>query len=84
MPDLNRVSLLASALVLLCACAGTSIVQRNVVPTDERPRKCIGSNDRNACTQYATQRCAGGFDVFEMDVPGDDGAVLRAYYYKCL
>lgn len=80
----NGVVPLAAALLVLCACAGAGVVPRNVVPVDERPRKCIGSNERNACTQYATQRCGGGFDVFEMDVPGDDGVARRAYYYKCL
>ena len=85
MTNFDRVAIFASALLVLCACAGTSMVPRNVVPVDERPRKCIvAGNDRNACAQYASQRCAGGFDVFEMETPGDDGAMRRAYYYKCL
>ena len=84
MTGLNRAAMFAPALLVLFSCAGAG-TPRYVVPADERPRKCVVSGtDRNACAQYASMRCAGGYDVFEMDVQGDDGVVRRAFYYKCL
>ena len=47
--------------------------------------RCVGGSfDRNFCVQYANQRCAAGFEVFEKEAAEEDGVVRRAYYFKCI
>lgn len=75
----------ALTLLVVSGCVSAGVATQNPTPFHDRVQKCVASShDRNACMQFANQRCAGGFEVFEMDAAEGDGVVRRAYYFKCL
>ena len=75
----------AGALILLSACATQDTPRAASTSPRNTDMRCVGGSfDRNFCVQYANQRCAAGFEVFEKEAAEEDGVVRRAYYFKCI
>jgi len=73
-------SMILATPVLLSGCA-----TGDRAPAADGAQRCMATGlDRNACARFANASCGGNFEVFEMDAPGDDGVMRRAYHFRCL
>ena len=84
-PEKMRIwsGLLPGFVMAICAgCASTTsaVSSRNV----SHELKCVGLTfDRHACIQMAAQICPTGAEIYEKELPGEDGVVRTGLYYKC-